>query len=134
MREGTTPREPLRRPKNQQFVADDERRQNRQRNAAYGERHTVVTLPLMARRRGQASHARPNWLLGNSFTPTYVICRGRLHNDFLFRLNRRTTISPNVSWAIARLNAFSFGYRDAVPLTGVLYPKSVKSGARPSRP
>ncbi len=33
------------------------------------------------------------------------------------RLNRRTTSSPNVSSATARLNAFSFGYRDVVPLT-----------------
>ena len=46
-------------------------------------------------------------------------------------LNRRTTSSPNVSSATARLNAFSFGYRDAVPLTGVLYPKSIKSAGRP---
>ncbi|MDB6019076.1 MAG: hypothetical protein JWR19_3565 [Pedosphaera sp.] len=36
------------------------------------------------------------------------------------RLNRRTTTSPNVSSATARLIAFSFGYRIAVHLTSVL--------------
>ena len=41
----------------------------------------------------------------------------------LFRLNHRTTSSPNVSSLSPDLNAFSFGYRDAVPLTGVLYQK-----------
>src|SRR5436190_6482387 len=46
------------------------------------------------------------------------------------RLNRRTTSSPNVSSATARLNAFSFGYRDAVPLTGVLYQKPLSRPVR----
>jgi hypothetical protein len=35
-----------------------------------------------------------------------------------------------VSSAIARLNAFSFGYRDAVPLTGVLYQKALSRAVR----
>src|SRR5437773_11834046 len=50
------------------------------------------------------------------------------------RLNRRTTSSPNVSSAIARLITFSFGYRDAVPLTGVLYQKVISRALRATRP
>ncbi len=53
--------------------------------------------------------------------PTYIVCRGGTPVTFLIlRLNRRTTTSPNVSSAIARLISFSFGYRVAVHLIGVL--------------
>ena len=48
----------------------------------------------------------------------------------LARLKHRITSSPNVSSATARLNAFSFGYRDAVPLTGVLYQKPLSRPVR----
>ena len=55
-----------------------------------------------------------------------MICREPTPVTFpLPRLNRRTTSSPNVSSATARLNAFSCGYRDAVPLTGVQHQKAL---------
>jgi hypothetical protein len=64
--------------------------------------------------------------IGTTLRATYMVCRGKRPSLFHFHgLTAAPLSPPNVSSATGRLNAFSCGYRDAVPLTGVLYQKAL---------